>query len=413
MKRSAIICILATITFVLSACGQPQVISAVSDYEKYLEIINNEHNEEEILPPVIDDEQPVEDTQRPDVNGAEYVAGGFTYGSDFSGGYAFVQDAEHNFLLDADGNCSQSIRDLSDVAFYNGFFADASGNGFILSHIAAGAVSGKLYFDIEFGNNGLIICTSDSSYDVYDGARLTASVSKENGAPAFFVNGMLMYDGKICDEYLKQPVIGGFYRTGTIYDGMIMVRSESATGLLFGYADVDGNVVIAPQFIEADNFSSGYAVVRRADLKYAIVGRNGDLMKGVDGAELYFRTKPYTVYDNICVVENVSGGSTLYAENFMKELEFVPMNWRVYGKYAIDARNGCRLYDFAEDNYSQYYDLIFPYDDIFVTYDMVTGKYSVLDRNLKTIVKECDGVSYSGNMLRLEYSGRYFYYRIG
>lgn len=428
MKRALVLCILLLAALVCG-CSRPAVLSRIEGYDEYLDRIGSETalDPGDTVPPDTDkdpaddppqepeppDEEPPVTT--PEVRGLRYIGGGYSYGTDFSGGYARVDTDAGTFLLNTSGQLL-GVRELPSVGtqMHNGYYAAENDDGLLaLAHIGMGRITDYLYDEIAFseGTYDISICRNAESFAVYRGSEQTAAANTNRGVPVHFSRGMLLYDGKVCDEYLMQPRIGGYYQDGKPADGMLVLRDETREGIFFGYADTAGDIVIDPQFIEAEDFRDGYAVVRLSDRRYAYIDKMGEFLR-VGGEAVFFDTKPAAAYDGFGVAETdeSTGTCILYGQNFSAELPFIPVNKRVYGRYAIDGRTNYRFYDFRNGSYSDYYDAVYPAGECFVTYDLDDDDFRLLGPDLQVLTENCDKITYADGIFTVEYRGFYYYY---
>lgn len=428
MKRSLVFCILL-LAALACGCSRPAVLSRIEGYDEYLDRIGSETATDpgDTVPPDTDKdpaadppqepEPPDEETPviAPEVRGLRYIGGGYSYGTDFSGGYARVDTDAGTFLLNTSGQLS-GARELPSVGtqMHNGYYAAENDDGLLaLAHIGMGRITDYLYDEITFGEGtyDISICRNAESFAVYRGSEQTAAANTNRGVPVHFSRGMLLFDGKVCDEYLMQPRIGGYYQDGKPVDGMMVLRAETREGIFFGYADTAGNIVIDPQFIEAEDFRDGYAVVRLSDRRYAYIDKTGEFLR-VGGEAVFFDTKPAAAYDGFGVAETdeSTGTCILYGQNFSAELPFIPVNKRVYGRYAIDGRTNYRFYDFRNGSYSDYFDAVYPAGECFVTYDLDDDAFRLLGPDLQVLTENCDKITYADRIFTVVYQGFYYYY---
>ena len=427
MRKFLVFSILC-LTLLACGCSRPAVLSHIEGYDEYLDRIGSETATDpgDTAPPDADkDPDPDDPSQEPDhdppdpeapeVRGLRYIGGGYSYGTDFSGGYARVDTGEGTFLLDTAGQLSGApTLPAAGAQLYNGYYAAENGDGLLaLAHIALGRITDYLYDEIAFSedDSAISICSNAESFAVYRGTERTAAANTDKGVPVRFARGMLLYDGKVCDEYLLQPRVGDYFQDGRPADGMIVLRAETREGILFGYADMAGNVVIDPQFIEAEDFHDGYAVVRLADRKYAYIDKAGVCMN-IGGEPVLFDTKPAAAYTGFGVAEadENAGTCVLYGQDFSLELPFIPLNKRVYGRYVIDNRTNCRFYDFRNGRYADYYDVVYPAGDCFIEYDLADDVFRLLGPDLWILTENCDGLTYADGIFTVVYRGLYYYY---
>ena len=77
-------------------------------------------------------------------------------------------------------------------------------------------------------------------------------------------------------EYGQKPIqLSG--RIGTAE--AIFWEREDRNGINVGYLDHKGRVVIPPQYMNASDFTSGKALVKREDQSYALIGWNGEILQ--------------------------------------------------------------------------------------------------------------------------------------
>lgn len=201
-----------------------------------------------------------------------------------------------------------------------------------------------------------------------------------------FMNGI----ARVNEDYLGAPYYidkKGKDVTDTVSSGLRMFKDETTQS--FGFMNAQGEVVIEPQFIEAEPFLDGYAIVMPD-----VDQENNDY--GVIDTQGQFILEP--VY---CGIQRLSNGLVAVGEEVNPE-DYVPSSYFYYANKAL----------FTPD-FSLQTDWIYPLtEDFDQKYICVNDKDSVffMDADFNRVADMPDLKGYGsftgdGNLLRGEYNG--------
>lgn len=418
MLKRLIVMLLSFSLFGLSACSAPRILYAIDDYEQFLQQIKQEQN------PDIDDEKPVEpNPEQPDnpvpeppepdnipqFDGLTYIAGGFTHAGNFTGGYAYVQSDKATYVIDSAGRTIDTEDDLSDSEFVNGYCVVENNGLYALAHIAGGMLSDYIYTSIQKPTissdaPNIFLCFTDAECHVYFEGKITEKVEVPKNTIQLFGN-MILLNGRIVDEDLREDTIAGCTVWGRPSDGRICIQGKTG---LYGYADEAGQIATEPQFLTAVNYHNGYAIVCTPTLNFRILDTAGQFIATVEGL-LDFPIQPNPAHDG-CSIVQIDGVNHVLSlsDGVLTELPFLPADNRVYGRYVIDTSRNKRLYAYHTKQYVGDYIDVRPADGWFI----VEGEAGVclLDETLNEIAR-ADSITESEGIFRLQLDDCYYYYQ--
>lgn len=382
MKKTVCIFLLLLCFAGLFGCKSPGLLYVLNGYDAFLE----EASRLPALPP----NPPVPSERPPDIPGLELVTGGYDEATDYTFGYAFVRKGDQRYAVNKCGTLTQ----LPDSAesFSGGYYIAEKGLYYLDIHLADRCERLDVMDDIA-------IAAFADGYRVYVAGRLTAEASVDRGVPKFF-NGLLLYDGTVCDFDLTSATLGEYMRVGLPECGRILITD----GERFGYADEKGDVAIPLRFVSADSFSNGYAPVCLSDGRYAYIDPDGEILRA--GEPLYFSRPPYAFHDGYGLVSE-DGVSYLITRSGRQALPFELRDKRVYGRYALDDARNCRLYDVAAGEYVAEFDSVTPADGWYVC---EKGGFFLTDETLEPVGGLFEHITYGDGMFRLYWGDRWWYY---
>lgn len=168
-----------------------------------------------------------------------------------------------------------------EIQLYAATVKTARGNywGFI-NEIGVMVIPPQYEFAFDFQDNGLAIVQINDHFGVIDQVgRYVVKPSYDSINPFSEGRAIVLehHDFYIIDEAGKILTSNAFEFIGDFHEGRALFHQlDDLEDSKYGYLDLQGRVVIPPQYQAANNFTEGKALVKIKDSEYALIGRDGE-----------------------------------------------------------------------------------------------------------------------------------------
>ena len=352
-------------------------------------------------------------------------------GIEFFGAHTIVKLGNKTYLMDLNGVLAEKSQNEStspDIVFedyllkYDKIVAKNDGKYGVLE------LNGTIIVDFEYDdilvrNNIIIAIKGDSSKIFYDNTYIC------DGTKSAYIVGDCFYGdmGKIYELPVNKRAMVGEYFVVNISSNNIAVIIDDAGR--FGYADyITKEVLIEPQYFMANPMNSDFAVVYDLiadDIDYPkLVSLNNELiydfknlLNGVDFSPYDINVFECNYGYNLFTIMSSNITGVVKVENGLATAKILPVDivpWYnfVYNDYIV-SEVPIDFYSLSKEEFvgTNYIDIL-PINNTHFIVKCLDGKYALLDKNLNTVVENCDKISNYNDTILIENDGKFCYYRL-
>lgn len=195
----------------------------------------------------------------------------------------------------------------------------------------------------------------------------------------------------------NKEVIPPLYRSASVFkSGLACVSFLDST--YYGYIDKNNKWIISPKYIRGGDFNGNYAVVN-ATRNYTLNSDNAGVINKAGKEIIPMKYDNITIEDNFLIVKEIRKDSYLTVTRYgvlnFDGKELLPIEYAsINKKYGID------FYEITKNSKSSLidkngkfsmlgeYDYIYTFTDFGISHVRRDKKYTVIDKNLKTIIPE-------------------------
>ena len=327
----------------------------------------------------------------------------FDYASPFSENFAFAKKDGIYLAVGKDGKVTEVYEDLEGSALISDKYVYTQNRMKGVKTVFGETVVEAEYSEIVIKGSSVAALRDNGITDIFDGNGFVCSTEERVELVSedflFGMRGVYSLD--------MTPVYCGACRMITPPVNGIGVISG---GELYGYGNVDGDILIEPRYKEFSDFYCGYAAVITQDGENCIIDINGNEI--ISASDEYIR---FLSFDGQYLIYSEYGQIHVADENATDVTEHVfdgISGGRVFNGLIV-TDNATRVFSLTENKYVSERFVSVAYKNGLFIAENQDGTFAVYNGEFGLIAQNFEFAAYESDVLTVRCDGKYYFYTAG